>query len=529
MTANLRPELAARLRQRLKAFGEGFRHNVALVGPRGSGKSFQLQQLVADPIDGLLLIYCPLYREPCRSFLQRLAASILRAGLPAARTAPADDELPSLLAAAATELPKTAAALAPVEGLLARRLYGEALSRTLDVIPVLVAERGQPCALVLDEFLYLEELGLVHAFHELGKRVMTWPSTLFVLTSSLPGRARAILRERLQLLFGQFELITLDSLEPDTASAWVMRELKGLRGVQGMVPFLIHWLGAYPWYLSVVVKRLKELAAIDRHRSLTDALLLSATWDMLGEPDGPLHQWCAVRLEQLSHARHGRRAMEILMALARGARTATDLGAQTGRAGLTSALQMLSEHELAQRNGTCWMIPDPALRCWLASVAAERSGARDAAEAARERCHAYLRGLWMRWLQTQQLTFTEQVAGLFAKFADDTVSLDSKTGRLPKFEQIVTRRPATPGPEAYLVADGQGRRWCAAIQQGPVDEGAITGFDAFCRSQTPKPTRKVLVAKSGMDENARVVAKTANMWVWDADDLAVLASLFEGP
>lgn len=530
MNTNLRPELAAHLRQRLQAFAEGFRHNMALVGPRGSGKSFQLQQLVARPADGLLLIYCPLYRESCRSFLQRLASSILRAGLPATTAVAADNELSALMAVAATELPKTAAAIASIEGLLARRLYGEAFSRTLDVIPVLVAERGVPCALVLDEFLFLEELGLVHAFHELGKRVMTWPSTLFILASSSTVRARGILRERLQLLFGQFELITLESLAPATASAWVAQELKGLRGVQGMMPFLIHWLGAYPWYLSVFVRRLKELAAIDRHRSLTETLLLHATWDVLGEPDGPLHQWCVGRLEQISHLRHGRRAMELLIGVAGGARTATELSRQTGRAGLTNALQLLVEHDLAQRNGTCWMIPDPVLRCWLAAIAAsERSGARGAAEAARERCQAYLRGLWLRWLQAQELSFTEQVAGLFAKFSDDTVSLDSKTGRLPKFDHIATQAPATAGPDAYLVADGPGRRWCAAVQQGLVDENAVAGFDAFCRSQTPKPSRKVLVAKSGMDENARVVAKTANMWVWDADDLAMLSSMLGGP
>ena len=53
---NLRPELAHHLRQRLNAFGEGFRHNLALLGPPGSGKTFQLQELIrARPTNALVI------------------------------------------------------------------------------------------------------------------------------------------------------------------------------------------------------------------------------------------------------------------------------------------------------------------------------------------------------------------------------------------------------------------------------------------------------------------------------------------
>ena len=82
---NLRPELARHLRQRFTAFGEGFRHNLALIGPPGSGKTFQLQQLLSrEPSTSRILIYCPLYRESCRSFLHRFLCAILQAGMPKA-------------------------------------------------------------------------------------------------------------------------------------------------------------------------------------------------------------------------------------------------------------------------------------------------------------------------------------------------------------------------------------------------------------------------------------------------------------
>ena len=547
MMINLRPELAHYLRQRLDAFGEGFRHNLAMIGPPGSGKTFQLQQLLAQQPATRMLIYCPLYRESCRSFLHRLLCAILQAGLPSAPAAeanpepalagfhapgssPGHDPLEVLLQRAESVLPNTAAAVRPIEALLTRRLYGDAFNRTLDAIPILMEERRLPSVLILDEFLFLEELGLGHAFHELGKRVMTWHSTLFILSSSSSYRARTILRERLHLLFGQFELLTLDAVDHPSAASWVQQMLKGTRGAKAMSPFLVQWLEAYPWYLAVFLKRLRELAMLAKNPDLTESLFLQTAWDVLGNAEGSLHHWCVSRTEALARGRLGARALEALIQIAEGARTTTDIGKRIGRAGLSEALQLLVEHDLAQRNGMCWIVTDPVLRCWLSTVLlAQRQEARPDSAQLRERFERHLRSLWTHWIEAHHLSLPERVVELFGKFRDDTVSLDAKTGRLPKFDTIRTHRPEATGAEVYVIADGQGKRWCATVQAGPADEHAIASFDTFCRTQTPRPSRKVVIMKSAMDQNARLVAKAANMWVWSAADLNLLMELYGPP
>ena len=64
---NLRPELALHLQQRVTAFRDGFRRNMALIGPPGSGKTYQLTQLANQTGSHVSIIYCFLYRESCRS------------------------------------------------------------------------------------------------------------------------------------------------------------------------------------------------------------------------------------------------------------------------------------------------------------------------------------------------------------------------------------------------------------------------------------------------------------------------------
>jgi hypothetical protein len=435
--------------------------------------------------------------------------------------------LETLIEASQVRLPKTAAAIEPIGGLLGRRLYAEAFTRVLDLIPIASQECNRPAVLILDEFLLLEELGLAHAFHELGKRVMTWSSSLFILSSSSPYRARMILRERLQLLFGQFELLTLDALDPMTVASWIKQQLLRLRNHATVAPFLIRWLGAYPWYLTVFLKRAQELITLNRAREFGEPLFMHTAWDVLGNAEGVLHQWCVSRAGKLSSTRKGRRALDALLHIAQGVRTATELGRRIGRASLTEALQLIVEEDLAQRNGTCWTVADPILRCWLSTVvqAQQREAVPDPT-LMRQSFERYLQSLWMQWQQFDRLSFPEQVASLFHQFSEETVSLDSRTGRLPQFDQITTQPVEATQRDAYLVADSAGRRWCASLNDGVVNEQIIATFEAFCKTQHPKPSRKLLITKTSLGEHVRVLAKTANMWVWESQDLNLLARLY---
>ncbi len=519
---NLRPELSGYLEQRLAAFAQGFRHNLVLIGPAGSGKTYQIQHLLAKAPARLSLIYCPIYRESCRSFLNRFACSILRSCVEGRGS----ETLDELLLLARERFPRTVEAIAAIEPLLARRSFAEALNRTLDVIPILIEERRQPAVIILDEFLLLEDLGLGHVFHELGKRVMIWPSALFILTSSSPYRARLILRERLQLLFGQFELISMEALDSAATAVWLEEELSDFKGAEQMAPFLMRWLGSSPWYLCAILERLKESLALRGTRTLTSDVLSETAWELLGRTQGPLHQWCLSRTERLNHLRNGARMMEVLIHVACGARTLTEIGRRATKAGLSEMLQVLVEQDLVERRGTCWFIQDPVLRCWLSSVVLAQRGAGLPDEAAvRARFSAFLSSFWKQWMEQRELSFADQVALLFGRFQDDILLLDSKTGRLPRFRTIRMHTAGAPFG-VYLLAEADGKSWCAAVMDARVDENAVSRFDAFCRAQTPRPSRKVVVPRLGMEVNARLLAKAVNMWVWESQDWDVLLTLY---
>ena len=59
-----------------------------------------------------------------------------------------------------------------------------------------------------------------------------------------------------------------------------------------------------------------------------------------------------------------------------------------------------------------------------------------------------------------------------------------------------------------------------------MDDNAIVRFEAFCRAQAPRPARKVVITPAGLDQHARVLAKSVNMWVWESGDLRLLMDLY---
>ena len=525
-SADLRPSLSRYLHQRLTSFEQGFRHNLAVLGPAGSGKSLLLQQVLQSSPAKVTKIYCALQRDSVREFLKRFIAAVLHAIVEAPFHAPLED----LMRRAKAVAPKTVAAIEQLERYAAGHLPAEGFVRALDVIPVLHEECGRPCILVLDEFLHLEELGLSHAFHELGKRVMTWPYTLFLVTSSSTCRARQILRERLQLLFGQFELLSLGPIETAAATTWIHEQLPGTKAQPNLVRFLLHWIGAHPWYLNVLLTRAKERSQLKRERKLTDATIIQAAWDVLGSPDGVLHQWCAAQVQRIVHQRNGPLAREALVAIAGGARTTQGIAACCGtRRQLSDAVQTLVEHDLVHRKGACWVIPDQLFACWLVSVLrpVQARGSLDGATAFQLFDQA-LRAVWGEWQTASQQPLVERIGRLLTQFRNETVSLDHKTGRLPTFRTLATQQPSER-PERYLVADGEQRRWCCMIHDGLLDEAGVTGFEQFCRAQSPRPSRKIVVAKDGLELNAKLLAKEANMWVWEPEDVNLLFLLYGQP
>ena len=82
------------------------------------------------------------------------------------------------------------------------------------------------------------------------------------MTSSHPQQAKKILLEKLSLLFGNFEMISVDPLDPQTSRQFIEETLQGIIIKEPLRDFLVDFTGGYPLYLHLICNELVSLSVL---------------------------------------------------------------------------------------------------------------------------------------------------------------------------------------------------------------------------------------------------------------------------
>ena len=248
------PEIVALLHKRLSDLKDGFRQNVALLGAPGSGKSSALLTAIAQSRAlPLLIVYCEARREPWELWARRFLWATLH-GLAGFRPEQIDaTHEATLLRKAYAIAPRTAQSIAELLPQIRVTPHERVFRQILDLPYLAIEETKRPGVIVLDEFHQLERLGVYRPFHELGKRIMLERSMLYLFASSQPVIARRILRERLNLLFGGFELVELDGMSAAAGEALIRDRLSHRRLPEWAAGFLVRFTNGHPWSLATLL------------------------------------------------------------------------------------------------------------------------------------------------------------------------------------------------------------------------------------------------------------------------------------
>jgi hypothetical protein len=102
--------------------------------------------------------------------------------------------------------------------------------------------------------------------------------------------------------------------------------------------------------------------------------------------------------------------------------------------------------------------------------------------------------------------------------------MEDKSILLPQCDniEIKTFDDVTP----YVAASFKENMWVLRVFERPVAESDIAEFVKNIRSLDRKVRKKVLVALSGMEENAKLLAKELKMSIWDLETLNMLFGLY---
>lgn len=522
-----RSEILEVLSKRLDALKSGYRQNIALTGRMLSGKSSILCHFLESiKNDSVVPVYIEVADEPFDSFAEKFITTLLYNFLKSKKRDLSKDS-ETLLAEAACIIPRTAASISDIKADTARRQYTKAYKKLLDLTSVFKEETGRPCVVILDEFHNLEKFRIENPFLHLGKIIMVQKSTMYIVSSSEKNRIRKILAEKLSLLFGNFEVIEVSGFDSKTARSFLKDKIAPVEINDYYSDYILSLTDKNPFYLDAISGALKNFSGYTGLARVNVGVIKEALTGLLYNAAGTLNQHFTGGIHFAFDRKSRKTYLDILFALAKGPGKARDISKCVKKApkAISEKLDFLCEADIIYRCGMFYRIQDKLFEYWLKNVYFGNEA--PVSLSPREKSLGFMKFIESdieNYLIERNRDLPARVRDLFNCFGGETVEIEKKTCKLPKFIKIEAVTYAAEGN--CFACQGPKRYWVLSISDKRIEETDIIDLIRKSDRVSKNAPRKVLVAPGGIDSNALLLAKEKRVWVWGPDALNSVSRLY---
>jgi len=522
------------LKKRVLGLKEGYRQNVALLGARHIGKTSLLQRMMMDLEEpDVFFIYLDLENRDFNYFAGQFTKSLLYNFLKK-ENLPLQEDLKCLCAEARNRVPRTVSLVQEIETLVIQGKILEAYHILLSLPEVFSQETGKSVVLIFDEFGHLENFNIPEVFAHLGHRIMTQKNCLYIVASSFPQQTQAILSEKLSLLFGNFEVISVEPFNFSEAQGLMDHNLKFVKIGRHLKNFIADFTGGHPLYINLLCQELICLSGVYAQPEIYAPIVTQAIENVIFNPWGAISRHFELQMSTLTVGKSAGVVVGLLCAMAGGKHKSSDLceGLQLKPAGAQGRINALLEANIVERNGNYYHIKDKLFSYWIKYVYHRRLRVIDL-EAGRSRklFKEEINKTFNDFGMVARKDLSVRMADLMHKFDNEAFVLSGRRYKLSAFRDIAVLKLRTGAGNYFdaVSAQGQDGLWLVVLKKDPVQENDLNGILEEIKKLDPRPARSVIVSLSGLDENARVRALQEKLWVWDEDQLNCLMHLFDEP
>lgn len=527
----MREAIEERLRKRITDIANGFRQNVGIIGASGVGKTSLLRELFQsisrDP--QLLPVHVQGETIDGRQLMDRWMGAILSSVL-LDKMLNIPNSLTSLIREADSLIPQTVQAVKRIQKFLRQEKKSTAVKELFGLGATLARETGKKVVLMIDEFQSLEKLQVPDPFAILGKQIMPDKEVLYIVTSSTQDRAVEIFREKLSLLFGNFEVLELSPLTYREMESYLATRMPAHRWSEGLTRFFFRMTDGEPLYVDLVTQRIENKEVREIPQPVGAAMLLDAFCQELFDNRGRIALLFERRLEQCARlGKQGGPYLRALLALALGRHKLIPIAAYIDEtvSETQKVLKRIVQEGLAIKSGSFYHVPDFLFRFWLREVYLKRHNLFLPEERSLRR---HLFDELTKILNACEYVHEEDIGlrmeGLLKEFRNDTVEIERKKIQCPQFSEIAFR-PLPRSMVSILARGGRGR-WLFQVSPDWIGEAEIEILLHDVK-HLRKISKKILIAPAGIDQNAKLVAQEAKMRLWDLQYLNTLMDFYDLP
>ena len=518
------------LEKRITSLKEGYRQNIAIIGEENVGKTSIVSKFLANFYDlRIITVFLEVRPEPLDGFAKRLIGALLynfllNSGLPLR------EDLDYLITKSAKYIPKTTEKINFILNELSRRKKADIITELFNLPELINQETGKFTVLFLDEFHNLENIGVNNLYRDWSKLLILQKNTLYCLTSSMMFKTRVILSKQLSLLFGNFEIVTVEPFDIHTSGRYLDGRLPDLKLNPGLKDFIINFTGGYPLYLELIADALSnrpESHGVDISTDLEDILE-----DLLFNTSGILNQRFSNYIKRFLDVAASNDYISILYLIASGRNRIKDIAhiLHKQKKELALRINYLLELDAITRSGDFLKVSDRLFSHWIRFVYQEkmRSLSFDAKNQ-KEKFRDNIQELIQEFARQSSKPLANRVSELLQLFEDDLMQIERKKVRLNHFREIkpliFNHRLLKDG----LLGRSSDSLWIMAIKSEALTEQDITEFAKECKRYHHKSQRKIMVTLREVDPNARLRALEEKIWTWDLNSLNQILDLFSKP
>lgn len=511
------------LEKRISALKEGYRQNIAIIGDESVGKTSIIFKFLSKFYDtSIITVYLEIRPESQESFIKRFIGVLLYNFLSNSGI-PLKEDLGFLINKTQRFAPKTVEKVNLILNTSLKKKQNNAFHELLSLCDIINQETGKFCVVIFDEFHNLESLGFKNMYRDWSRLLISQKNTLYAIVSSMKFRTKNILSKHLSLLFGNFEVITIEPFDIKQSERYLEQKLQGLNLKVMLKNFLLHFTGGYPMYLEVITDALKKPEQVN----VADILE-----NMLFDSSGILNQRFSNNLKRFLDSPHSNAYMSILYLVASGKNRIKDIAhiLHKTKKELAIRINHLLELDTITRSADFLRINDRVFGFWLKFVYQEKERSltfNDKNQKAffREKIDNMIR----EFFTDTQKPVLERALELLRLFEDEMVQLGRKKIRLNHFREIKPLEFNNRGMKNGLIGRSAESLWIMAFKQGFLTEEDITAFAKECKKYRHKLQRNIIVTQQEIDSNTQLRAMEEKIWTWDINKLNQILDLYSKP
>lgn len=524
-----REEVLGTIQKRVTALKGGYRQNLALTGPMLAGKSSILRHFLKNIKDsGIIPLYIEMGEDNFPVFSTRFMATLLYQYLKS-RSQRCEGDFEDLKKACRDLIPETMRSIDKICKAIKQKKEDIAYEELLALTSVFKDETGKSCIVILDEFHNLANFRLKKPFQTFGKFIMIQKNTMYIVSSSQKTLLRDILSKKLSLLFGNFEVIEVNGFDSQTARSFISDKIEALNCSESIRNYFIQVSQGSPFYLEVMAARFSELAREKDAKRDEKECLLATFADLLYKSDGVLNQYFTNNMNFFLERKTRKKFIPVLLALAKGNGTIKTIQKDLSRTDkeLGKKLQKLQDMDIVHSSGIFYKISDKLFEYWLKYVYSLKTQSMiDDMDIKYLEFKRFIEDDYKAYCAFISRSVTEVISDLFKEFSSEKILINMNYRKLPKFDAIDVKN--LPGGISQITGSVQGKKWICHIKETDraCEHDIYNLWELVKGKEKGAVSRKVFIPLKGIEQNAFLLAKEQNIWVWDLKQLNMILRFF---